>query len=147
MMENVTMGAILISILSGILAVALIYFVIYPFLANSNSSSIKGEWNSAFEEDGKPFEEVIIVKQVGSKITAQIILKEDGTRYIFEGKFKNTILTGTFEPESKEDHERGVILLKKVRGNKMIGIQSFFSRKNGDDDAPKSSEYIWTKKK
>ena len=60
---------------------------------------ISGEWNSVFIEGKNIQTEVVHIKQIGRIVTATIQM---GNReYNFQGEFKNQILVGTYESNSR----------------------------------------------
>lgn len=85
--------------------------------------SISGEWNSVFIEGKDIQTEQVMIQQVGRHVTAN--MKMGKREYKFEGEFKNQILVGAYESNSKTNDERGTIVLRYINENLLSGYCTF----------------------
>ncbi len=144
-----TLDQIVPGILSGLAVLGIVWLArnVVPDIwlrFGTNEPRIAGKWKTEFEEDGKSYEEKVDLRQRGRKVSAKIVLEEDGeeTIYEFSGTFQNLILSGTYDSTDKEEYERGAILLRYV-GKGFVGRNAFFSKTS--EDEVKASPYKWTR--
>lgn len=108
---------------------------------------IGGEWRTTFTEGNKEYHEQVTLKQKGRRVSGRIILTTDSddgtTTYSFEGQFKNTILSATYESSDPSDYEQGAFVLHYRKGKRFDG-QYILSSKESEDLI--SSPYNWRPK-
>ena len=85
--------------------------------------SISGEWNSIFIEGKSIQTEAVHIEQTGRVVNA--IMKMGNREYDFQGEFKNQILVGTYESNSRKKDERGTIVLRYINENLLSGYCTF----------------------
>ncbi len=85
--------------------------------------SISGEWNSIFIEGKSIQTEMVHIEQTGRVVTA--VMKMGNRIYDFQGEFKNQILVGTYESNSRKKDERGTIVLRYINENLLSGYCTF----------------------
>lgn len=113
--------SILIGVISSILAAFLVYlfkqlidYSIKRFIVIHDSDvNINCEWIGTTEDPD--YEEIVTINRVGENITGEIKTikgKYAGREYIFEGKYRNLILTATYKSKNKNDLERGSFSLQ-----------------------------------
>ena len=113
-------------------------------------SELAGTWTTTFSEDGKEKREKVKVRQKGSRVEGEIVVREDpqdeGDTYAFEGTYRNLILTGTYESTNLKPVEHGVFLLRRTDVEELSG-QYLFSRigKGGKPTEIIRSDYKWNK--
>jgi len=106
---------------------------------------IAGKWKTTFQEGGKTYKENVTIKQKGRRVNGIItLLEEDGetTNYKFEGRFKNLILSCTYESTNPSDYEQGSFTLKYTRHLKLTGQHVLLSKTS---DHLISSDYLWVR--
>ena len=84
---------------------------------------ISGEWNSVFVEGKSIQTEVVHIEQSGRVVTS--VMKMGNRAYNFQGEFKNQILVGTYESDSRRKDERGTIVLRYINENLLSGYCTF----------------------
>lgn len=85
--------------------------------------SIAGDWNSVFIEGKCIQTESVHIEQAGRVVTA--IMRMGNRTYDFQGEFKNQILVGTYESNSRKKDERGTIVLRYINENLLSGYCTF----------------------
>ena len=141
------LSMIISAIVGGIVLLILVWFskdilpAIFIYLQKSQPK-VSGKWKTTFQEDGKVYHESVTLKQIGRKVSATIVLKEDDEQinYHFKGTFQNLILSGTYDCEDEANFERGSILLRYTKVHKFVGQNSFLSKTTSD---VVSSGYEW----
>lgn len=85
--------------------------------------SISGDWNSVFIEGKNIQTELVHINQLGRTINAT--MKMGNREYNFNGEFKNQILVGSYESNSRKKDERGTIVLRYINEYLLSGYCTF----------------------
>ena len=107
---------------------------------------IDGQWTAELDGAESIHKEEIIVNQWGSRISGTLKCiegQDQGSAYIFNGVFKNLILTATYESTNKFATDRGTFTVKlKDNGSCFQGHTVYLGATDGElSDAA----YIWNK--
>ena len=150
MIDNLVIG-----IVSGLVTGILIWLfrsvwikILSPMLEDFLYSGVRidGRWNAKLEDVVSTHKEEIIIKQWGNRINGTIKCiegQDQGNNYIFEGNFKNLILTATYESTNKYATDRGTFTVKMEDNGKTLKGHTVYL---GDTDGELSdAKYIWQK--
>lgn len=88
--------------------------------------NISGEWNSFFHEENLIQSEKVLLVQSGPHVSGEIIL--NNTKYVFNGEFKNSILSGTYSSKNPKKFESGAITVRRINQDLMSGYCTFIYR-------------------
>jgi hypothetical protein len=115
---------------------------------------ISGQWQLEGHELGRQFDAIVKINQKGDKIKGEIFVPTRKSKYKFEGIFRDTILTATYEAFESKSIDRGVFALKYEEyddGQRRV-LRGNYAWYNGEEkkivsgtpDSDESPAYFWT---
>ncbi len=107
---------------------------------------IAGKWKTTFTEEGeKTSNEVVTLKQRGSKVTGEIKFDDEGKKiiYTFKGSYKNLILTATYESTDPKEIERGSFSIQYIQNKRFKGQYVTFPQKQDYEAEFSATKYYW----
>ena len=137
-MFNQISSNILLGIIAGVTATGITLFirsfwrkVMIPWYEERvyKDAKIEGSWDGEilYNGDGKEIF-VFDIRRQGHKITGEMVSKNFGKIYNFDGEFRNMILTIVYSSRNQHEIDRGCFtFLLQNNGYELLGNSTFYS--------------------
>lgn len=143
--------ALVTGIVSGLISAILVFIgvkwwnrAIVPWYEERVYKDVKisGVWETSYEDNNTIVHEVATVEQNAHRVWGEITC--EGEEYLFEGEFRNLILTARYWEKSRNTLDRGTFtLMLKGHSNTLRGFYAWYL---GEESNVKSGWYEWNRK-